>query len=176
MKTCISIMFFAALATSASADVVAAGPDHYELRHEASSSLPPAEMWDRLVQPEIWWHPDHTYSGDAANLSLNATAGGLWREDWEGGSVSHGEVLMVREGEQLRLDAPFGPLQEMGVQVTWTITLDPDGDGTRVTFHEVASGSSATSLDQIAPAVDNVKAQAIARLTAEPVMPDTQTD
>ncbi|MEO0981702.1 MAG: SRPBCC domain-containing protein [Pseudomonadota bacterium] len=164
-------LFAAALvlaAPVAAAEVTASGPDHYVLKHEAVSDLAPEALWKKLIRPETWWHPDHTYSGDAANLELDAAAGGLWREVWEGGSVSHGQVLLAKPGEQLRLDAPFGPLQEMGVAVVWTITLSAEGAGTKVVFDEVASGSSASGLDAIAPAVDFVKSEAIARLTASP--------
>lgn len=149
----------------ASAEVLASAPDRYELRHEAQSSLAPDALWERLTRPEDWWHPDHTYSGDARNLSLDIQAGGLWREDWDGGSVAHGAVLLVKEGEQLRLDAPFGPLQALGVSVVWTVTLTPiDGGGTRVVFEERASGTDESALDTLAPAVDFVKQQAISRL------------
>lgn len=96
------------------ATVLASAHDHYELRHEAHSSLSPDALWDHLTWPEEWWHPDHTYSGDARNLSLDAGAGGLWREDRDGGSFARGSVLLVREGEQIRLDAPLGPLQALG--------------------------------------------------------------
>lgn len=157
----------------ASAEVLTSGPDHYELRHEAHSSLAPDVLWDRLTRPEDWWHPDHTYSGDARNLSLDAQAGGLWREDWDGGSVAHGAVLLVKEGEQLRLDAPFGPLQALGVSVVWTITLTPlEGGKTRVVFEERASGTDASGLNALAPAVDFVKQQAISRLVAPETGPE----
>lgn len=150
----------------AGAEIVSSASDHYRLKHEAVSELTPDALWQRLVHPEDWWHPDHTYSGDAAHLSLDPTAGGLWREDWAGGSVVHGSVLYAEPGHVLRLDAPFGPLQQMAVEVVWTITLSPEGEGTRIVFEEIASGSSASGLDAIAPAVDGVKAEAIARLAA----------
>ncbi|WP_300379856.1 hypothetical protein [Henriciella sp.] len=176
MKSRICMMFLAATAAPAGAEIVAASPEHYELHHEATSSLTPEELWERLIHPEDWWAPAHTYSGDAANLSLDLQAGGLWREDWDGGSVSHGSVLMVREGEQLRLDAPFGPLQGMAVKVSWTITIEPDGEGARATFKEVANGSVSSALGQIAPAVDSVKSEAMQRLTARQVTPDAPSD
>lgn len=165
--TAIALTGFAGMA---SAEIMAAAPDHYTLHHEASSPFAPQALWDRLVHPETWWHPDHTYSGDAKNLSLTPEAGGLWLESWAGGSVEHGRVLTIMEGKMLRLDAPFGPLQGMGVQVVWTITLEPDEEsgGTKVIFDEAANGSSASGLDQIAPAVDGVKSQAIERLAAMP--------
>lgn len=154
----------ATFALPAAADIVAASPDHYTLRHEAVSTLSPEDMWERLIQPDTWWHPDHTYSGLAENLRLDAQAGGLWLETWDGHSVEHGRVLTLMEGQSIRLDAPFGPLQGTAVNVVWTITIEPDGNGTRVTFDEIANGSSASGLDKIAPAVDGVKQQAMARL------------
>ena len=153
----------------ATAEIVSAAPDHYKLRHEATSSLAPDKLWERLIQPETWWADAHTYSGSARHLSLQDFAGGYWREDWDQNGVIHGTVLTVLDGEMLRLDAPFGPLQGMGVTVVWTITLEATDDGgTKVVFDEVANGSSESALDQIAPAVDFVKQEAITRLTGEP--------
>ncbi|MEQ9315307.1 MAG: hypothetical protein RLN72_05600 [Henriciella sp.] len=152
-------------ALPASAEIVAASSDHYTLRHEAVSALSPEDMWERLLQPETWWHPDHTYSGVSENLWLNPNAGGPWMESWEENVVEHGRVLAIMQGQYIRLEAPFGPLQSMAVNVVWTISIEPDGDGTRVIFDEIANGSSVSGLDQIAPAVDGVKAEAIRRLT-----------
>jgi len=152
----------------ASAEIVSATADHYTLRHEAVSDLGVEETWERLIQPETWWHPDHTYSGNAEHLWLNPNAGGPWMESWEGNVVEHGRVLSILENRMLRLDAPFGPLQGLGVQVVWTITLeaDPANGGTKIVFDEVANGSSQSGLAQIAPAADMVKQQAIERLAA----------
>jgi uncharacterized protein YndB with AHSA1/START domain len=160
------ILLAAMLSAPAGADVVAAAPDHYELKQEAVSALTPGELWDRLIHPEFWWHPDHTYSGASDHLSLDPKAGGLWKETWDDGSVAHGIVLTVLHGEMLRLDAPFGPLQDKAVTVIWTISLAPEGKGTRVTFSETANGTEASALDQLAPAVDQVKTEAIRRLAS----------
>ena len=164
MKTAVFAMATAAMANPAAADIVTSGADHYILKHEAVSSSPPDAVWARLIEPASWWSGDHTYSGDANNLSLDPRAGGHWRETFAGGSVLHGTVIYVDEGETLRLNAPFGPLQEMGVSVVWTISIAPEGDGTKVTFTEKATGASKSSLDKIAPAVDAVKRQAIENL------------
>ena len=161
-----ALLLVAALSAPAHAEVVSASPDHYELKQEAVSALAPGEMWDRLVHPELWWHPDHTFSGSAEHLSLDPRAGGLWKETWDDGSASHGRVLAVRDGEMLRLDAPFGPLQDLAVTVIWTIMLTPHAGGTKVTFTETANGTEASALDQLAPAVDSVKTEAIKRLVS----------
>lgn len=165
MKTILTVAVVMLAATQANAEIVEAAPDHFILKHEAQSALVPAALWARLIKPESWWHPDHSYSGDAGNLSLDVRAGGLWREEWDGGSVTHGEVLFVNPGKQLRLDAPFGPLQAIGAKTIWTITIEPDGDGSKVTFDEISHGVAASKLDALAPAVDFVKGEAIKRLT-----------
>lgn len=149
---------------NASAEVVEASATHFVLRHESASDLSPDELWQRLVQPAAWWHPDHTYSGDAANLSLDLQAGGLWREDWDGGSVAHGRVLYAKPGQMLRLEAPFGPLQGLGAYTIWTITIAPGKDGSIVVFDEVATGPPSADLASVAEAVDFVKGEAIRRL------------
>jgi hypothetical protein len=166
MKYALGSLLLATFAAPANADVMAASSGHYALHHEAVSPLAPDALWNRLVHPETWWSPAHSYSGDAANLSLDLRAGGLWKEEWDGGSVAHGTVLYVSPGEQLRLDAPFGPLQSMAVDVVWTITVLPEGTGTRVIFDEVANGSDASNLDKLAGAVDRVKAEALRSLVA----------
>ncbi len=154
-----------AAVTGAEADIVSASDKHFVLRHEGTTSLPPAAAWERLVEPASWWHPDHTYSGDAGNLSLELRAGGLWREEWQGGSVAHGTVVFVDTGKALRMEAPFGPLQGIGAYVIWTITLEPVADGTRIVFEESAMGPPGGDYAELAKAVDFVKGEAMRRLT-----------
>ena len=162
----ISIAAAGLAGSPAGAEVVSSSAGHFELRHEATSMLAPEALWARLVDPAAWWHPDHTYSGDAANLSLDPVAGGLWLEKWADGSVAHGEVINVVEGRTLRLNAPFGPLQGAGAYTIWTITISPDGDGSRVVFDEIATGPPTADMAELAGAVDYVKGQAIERLTS----------
>ena len=166
MKYAVYALFVPMLSAGAHAEVVAAAPDHYELRQEAVSTLAPGEMWDRMIHPELWWHPDHTFSGSSEHISLDLKAGGLWKETWDNGSVAHGTVLTVLNGKMLRLDAPFGPLQEMAVNVVWTLTLTPHEGGTKVTFTETANGTQVSALEELAPAVDYVKTEAITRLVS----------
>lgn len=164
--TLISIALAAACSWPAQGKVIKSSPDHFTLQHEAVSTLPPKAMWKKLINPSEWWHPDHTYSGSAKNLSLKAKAGGHWKEVWPGGSVIHGEILYLKTGEQIRLSAPFGPLQAMAITDVWTITITPHEDGSKIVFDEIANGTSASKLDEMAKAVDFVKEEAIQRLAA----------
>lgn len=154
-------------AGAARAEIIESSPRHYVLRHEAASSRSPEALWQRLIEPASWWHPDHTYSGDAANLSLDLRAGGLWLEEWAGGSVAHGEVLLVQKGEVLRMAAPFGPLQGAGAYTVWTITITAADGGSVVVFDEISTGPASANLAELAGAVDYVKTEAISRLVAE---------
>jgi len=159
-----AIAFGFAAPTMVAADVVSFSETHFVLRLEATSSLSTDAMWQRLIQPSTWWHPDHTYSGSSENLSLEAVAGGAWREVWEGGSVTHGTVVFVKEGEVLRMNAPFGPLQSLAAYTIWTITISADGDGSKVVFDEVSNGPPTANMAEIAEAVNFVKGEAIKRL------------
>lgn len=155
------------LVATARADIVESSDSHYVLKHEATSSLAPDALWARFIIPADWWHPDHTYSGDANNLSLQPNAGGLWLERWDGGSVIHGSVLYVEDGKSMRLYAPFGPLQGLGVYTVWTITISAEGTGSKVVFDEISTGPPSADLDELAKAVDYVKTEGISRLTAD---------
>jgi len=173
VRCAITCCILAKVSAVARAEVIQSAPDHYVLRHEARSVLPPDQLWTRLISPHRWWHPDHTYSGDAGNLYLDIEPSGTWSEEWDGNYVVHGRVLLAKKNEQLRLDAPFGPLQELAVQVVWTITLTPhEAGGTLVVFDERATGSEISGLDDLAPAVDFVKQEAISRLVDPDIGPE----
>jgi len=172
MKRLLATLLSAFLAlTTAHADIVESSDAHYVLKHEATSTLAPDALWRRLVDPASWWHPDHTYSGDPGNLSLDVRAGGLWLERWDGGSMVHGSILYLDNGKSMRLYAPFGPLQGLGVYTVWTITISADGSGSKVVFDEISHGAPSADLDELAKAVDFVKSEAISRLVATPQAP-----
>ena len=158
----VAVSFVTSVAT---AEVVSSAPDHFTLALEAETELNPDEVWARLIEPKDWWQSDHSYSGDAANLSLDPQPGGLWREDWEDGSVWHGTVLQAQPGKVLSLQAPFGPLQPLAVNAVWTISLtEMETGGTMIRFDHVTNGTSSSGLDQLAPAVDYVKSEALKSL------------
>lgn len=151
---------------NAEARMLTSSPEHFHFVLEAQSTDSPEIVWARLIEPSNWWHSDHTYSGDSDNLTLDPQAGGLWREDWEGGSVAHGTILYAKPATMLRLEAPFGPLQERSIDAIWTISISPTPSGSNVKFEFVANGSSFSNLDKLALVVEMVKAQALNSLVA----------
>ncbi len=165
LSIAIGLLGHIGFAKTTRAEIVSSSENHFELRHVAPSNRSAESMWQRLLQPASWWHPDHTYSGSSTNLSLDPRAGGLWLEEWPGGSVAHGEVVYVKEGNVLRLNAPFGPLQELGAYTIWTITVTATDGGSQVVFDEISHGPVTADMAEIAKAVDYVKGEAIRRLT-----------
>jgi len=156
-----------AMTSAARADVTARAPDGMAIQIVAEAPLDRDAAWARLLDVASWWSSDHTYSGDARWLSLDAQAGGCWCEIWNGGEVEHGRVVMVTPKQTLRVDGAFGPLQEMGVQAAMTLTLSDGAAGkTRLTLDYKASGSSLSGLDKLAPIVDQVLGEQVKRFAA----------
>ncbi|MFD1958873.1 hypothetical protein ACFSHP_06865 [Novosphingobium panipatense] len=54
------------------AQVASAG---FVVRHIVQVTASPEEAWAVLTRPSVWWDAEHTWSGEAANLSLDARAG-----------------------------------------------------------------------------------------------------
>jgi uncharacterized protein YndB with AHSA1/START domain len=158
-------LFF--LPAAAAAEVVATSPSGFSLRHETLSEQSVEEVWDRLMQPSAWWDPNHTYSGDAENLSMGNEAGAYWREDWEEGSVIHGQLLLVRRKEELVLSAPFGPLLPIAATCRWTIRLRRLEDGsTAISSTHLVTGPVGSGVEALAGPVDEVIGANLERLAA----------
>ena len=128
---------------------------------EASAS----SVYDALVNVSAWWQPDHTYTMDATNLSLEATPGGCFCEQLPGGGgVEHLRVVYAESGKMLRLQGGLGPLQGHGVNgsLTWLIT--PTETTVELSAIYSVGGFMAGGFEVMAPAVDGVINEQIHRL------------
>lgn len=115
-----------------------------------------------------WWHDDHTISGFAENMYIDADVPGCFCEDLgQGAGIVHMMVTYVSPGIIVRLSGGLGPLGLMGVNgnMTWEFD-DADEGGTVVTLNYAVGGYYAKGLDAIAPAVDGVLTDAMGRLRA----------
>ena len=161
--------FFAAVAllpALASAEVRQASPDGVILEHRFELSATPADAWAVLVHPERYWPDDHTWSGNAANMSLAPEAGGCFCEQWDGGSAEHGRIVMAIPGKLLRFRGSLGPLQEMAVTGIMTVALTPTGNGATAVVTYRISGDASHKLDAFASVVDGVIQQQFAGFAA----------
>ncbi|MBL0162150.1 MAG: ATPase [Xanthomonadales bacterium] len=153
------------MACNARAEVSEAAADHFLIGFSAHLEAPPAKVYVALSEVARWWSAEHTWSGESANLSLKAEAGGCFCERWASGSAEHGRVILAVKNELLRLNAALGPLQENAVNGVLTFSLKPtDDDTTELDVDYRVNGSSASGLDQLAPTVDAMLALQIDRL------------
>lgn len=162
------VVLFIAAAVSVRAEVVDATDAGFTLRNTATIAAAPADVYTKLVNDiGRWWDPEHTYSKNAGNLSLDARAGGLFLEKLEnGGSVAHMTVVFAAPGKTLRMAGGMGPLQAFGLSGSMTWQLAPEGAGTRVELTYVVGGYNPGGLQAMAPVVDKVLAEQLLRLKA----------
>lgn len=155
---------WAALAFPAEAEVAAAEPAGFTVEQSHEFANPAKEVWRAVVRPQDWWDGAHTYSGDRANLRINARPGGCFCEQWKGGFVEHGRVILAMPEQMLRIDGALGPLQEMAVTGVLTYAIAEGNGRARLTMTYRVSGSPGDKFDELAPLVDQVMAGQFARL------------
>ena len=163
-------------ATPAAAEVVDKTEAGFVSRLAVEVKAAPADVWKSLIAPNLWWNKAHTYSGDAANLYLDAQAGGCFceklplgkdaTENARAGSAEHMRVIHAAPGKVLRLSGGLGPLQSEPVGGVLTITLKATPGGTRMLWEYVVGGYMRYKVAEIAPAVDKVLAGQLASLAA----------
>lgn len=164
----------ALIAAPAQAEIVARSDSGFVIRHVAEVTASPEDAWKQLVAPADWWNAEHSFSGDASNLSLDPRAGGCFCEALPGegekgwlnprGGVEHMRVVLVERNKALRMVGALGPLQSEALAATLTITLKPVDGGTRLTWEYVVGGFMRYKPEQIVPAVDRVIGEQISRL------------
>src|ERR1044071_5658342 len=108
----ILIVGLLASASPAGAEVVSASSNGVEVRETGSLVVPPDVAFNSFREIQRWWDPEHTYSGDSANLSFTPTAGGCFceRVPKTGGGVEHMRVVFVEPGKRLVMTGALGPL------------------------------------------------------------------
>ena len=147
------------------AEVKSAAPNGFEVVSMATISAPVDRVYSALGEVGRWWSPSHTFSRDAANLSMELRAGGCFCERLKNnGSVQHMQVVYAAPGAGLRLRGALGPLQTEGVDGALSWTLKPAGGGTGVTLSYVVGGYIRGGVEQWAPRVDRVLDEQLQRL------------
>ncbi len=150
------------------AAVVGLTSNGFEVREKAHLSAPATAVYAAVLSPQRWWDSQHTYSGNAANLTLDARAGGCWCEKLaDGGTAQHMTVAFLSPGKMVRLRGALGPLQAMGVTgaLTFTIKSAPEG-GIDLIVDYVVGGYSKGGFNSLSRAVDQVLGDQTSRLQA----------
>lgn len=153
----------ATFAAPAGAQVASNG---FVVRHEVTIDAHPTKVYEVLTgQIGSWWSPDHTYSGDAANLRIEPRAGGCFCETLpNGGGVEHGRVVLLIPGQVFRLVGSLGPLQQEGLAGSLTFNLSNVAGATKVEMVYSVGGFLAGGFERLAPVVAAVLREQLLRL------------
>lgn len=163
-----------AWASPGAAKVAQSDARGFVTQHGADVAATPMATWLALTKPADWWNDSHTWSGDAANLTLTPQAGGCFCERVPGedradgfsldGSAQHMAVLQAYPLRALRMRGGLGPLQGEPATGVLTITLEEIDGGTRIRWEYVVGGYMRQDVAMIAKAVDAVMGQQLAGL------------
>ena len=164
-RVAVSFAIGVAAAAPAAAEVKSSTPAGFEVEAKATVPVSPAEAYLALARVGDWWNSEHTYSGKAANMRLEPRAGGCFCESVPdgNGTIEHMRVVYAQPGQTLRLQGGLGPLQAEAALGTLTWALKAVPGGTEVTQSYVVGGYVRAGAEKMAPLVDMVLAQQMAR-------------
>ncbi len=155
-----------AAAVPVAAEVTKVHPSGFIVRHEVMVEADTKATWLALISPDGWWRKEHTWSGDAANLTIMPSAGGCFCEripevDEPGrftleGSVEHMRVIQSAPETALRMRGALGPLQSEPVTGILTIAISKTDKGTRLVWEYNVAGYMRYEIPVISRAVDGV--------------------
>jgi uncharacterized protein YndB with AHSA1/START domain len=161
----LSLLGTLSLLQPARAEVQSVGANGFEVRETVHVAAAAEKSFAALLQPARWWSSEHTFSGNAANLVLDARAGGCWCENLpDGGSVEHLHVVFIAPGKVLRLRGALGPFQSMGVEGSLTWTLKPSANGTEISVSYAVGGYAKDGFEGASKAADRVLGEQMERL------------
>lgn len=164
-------------ALCAAAEVVDITPAGFLIKHDVAVNAAPDATWKALVDVASWWNGAHSYSGDAANMSIDARPGGCFCEKLaNGGGVAHMTVVFASPNTVLRMTGGLGPLQGSGLAGSMTWRIIPAPPAARIEVSYSVGGYMQGGFDKIAPAVNGVLGEQLNRLkslidTGRPVAP-----
>jgi hypothetical protein len=162
--------------SAANAEVTNTADNGFTVQHQRVIFADNEAVWKAMIAPSRYWNSEHSWTGDAENFYLVPQAGGCFCElirttsddniKSSDGSVQHMRVIYAHNNKMLRMSGALGPLQGEAVIGTLTMLLQAQGDSTVVRFTYKVGGYMEFPVDQIAPAVDGVIGEQLARLSA----------
>lgn len=151
------------LAGAARAEVTDKSAAGFEAVEKATIAAPPAKVWAVLQTPGAWWSSQHSWSGDAKNLTLDLSSG-CFCEKLPNGHVRHMEVVFTDAGKTLRLFGALGPMLMTGSTGHLAFELKPNGAGTDLTVTFDGGGYVKGGIESLAAPVDRVLGEQTSRL------------
>ena len=148
-------------AMPAAAEVVERHADGFTLRFEIAMETTPEDLLGSLGEIGKWWDGAHSYSGDAANMTLVLQPDGCFCEALPNGTAfEHGRVVSLDPATGVLLNAPLGPLKASATKADLRFGWAAANRGWTVVMTFVVEGPG---LGAFADPVDGVMGGAFAR-------------
>jgi hypothetical protein len=161
----VCLLFTIAIPVSAVAAVADASAAGFTVKISLTITAAPGQAYDRFIHNiSDWWNPQHTFSGDPRNLSIEEKPMGCFCEKLPNGGVRHMEIIYVERGKLLRMSGLLGPLQGIGGAAVLTTSFSAAGTGTKLDATYSVSGYSAAGMNAFAGTVDSVLSDQFNRL------------
>ena len=145
------------LATPASAAVISASDNGFEVQQTVNLVVPQSEAYNSFGRIGQWWNSEHSYSGDAGRMTLSLRAGACFCETLDnGGGIEHMLVTFVQPGERVLLTGSLGPLLYEATTGVMDVKFERIAGGTRVTLNYRVAGFAKGGAAAMAPLVDQV--------------------
>jgi uncharacterized protein YndB with AHSA1/START domain len=153
-------------ASPAAAEVVSASSNGFEVRETVNLVAPADVAFDSFTGVAAWWDPEHTYSGDSKNLSLDVRPGGCFCERFPktGGGIEHMRVTYVEPGKRLVFTGALGPLLYEATTGVMNVEVRPTAGGSQLALDYRAAGFFNGGADKLAAQVDEVLTGQLKRL------------
>ena len=141
-------------------------PNGFLVKFDVNINAPAPKVYEALVgQIDSWWNPEHTYSHDTKNLSIDARPGGCFCEKLpNGGGLEHLRVVYVAPPQIVRFSGALGPLQASGVAGSMTWKLTGGSDSTRLELSYSVGGIISGGFEKMSPAVEAMLREQFDRL------------
>jgi uncharacterized protein YndB with AHSA1/START domain len=152
-------------AGAAQAEVTDRSAQGFQITRSVEIAAARATVWSALMNPALWWSSAHSWSGNAANLSIDTVRGCFCEALPNGGSVRHMALVYTDAASLLRLEGALGPLVMTGASGHLAVSLKDAGGKTTVTLtYDVGGYAKGGLAETWATPVDGVLGEQVDRL------------
>lgn len=162
MKSLIFVLLFI-ISNLSYSKVINQSEHAFELSTRIIINQPVATVFKQFGQVELWWHPDHTFSGKAENMVL-AIDDACFCERWSNNIIRHMNIVAVEENKRQVWHGGLGPLQSFAVNgaLTWDFkAITPQQTSVTYTYRVYGAIPDTAAWSG---AVDSVLIQQLSRL------------